>query len=321
MDAVERDMLQLAIQRSISSANQEEEIRRRDRQRREHEAQRRMLESFAAGLTFDERQQVDRRQPVRFPVAGGSLHLVKLLAKQFQNETGLRVRVYELTRALAVELDGVASKMSTEGITARVRSIKTWISDPAAMQRKLTNLANESVHIYVDNSNLVRGCKIVQDANGNRIRDPTIRVNFEELARAMQGERNVCDRVVAGSSASQHDLMWMKWKEQGFTTHVQELMPGQRESFVDEALMLQFIHKAINTHSTNQRRHTLALLTGDGNLNGGRCVFCKMPFVCVCVCVCVCVWCFVLFVRVCTCLYVSTPRELMYVNSSKVCVC
>jgi hypothetical protein len=172
------------------------------------------------------------------------------------------------------------------GILQRQQDAERRAQERIASQNRAREVeagrVDEYVHIYVDNTSLLLGCKKVTDRYGNKVKDNSIRVDFGELARRMEGgRRNVEDRVVVGASASSHDVMWKKWKELGFKVHAQELLPGQTASFESETLMNQFRHRVRNSLSSSERRHTLVLLTGREKPNQGRSGFCQWCASCV----------------------------------------
>jgi hypothetical protein len=217
----------------------------------------------------EEPPQLQEKNFVTIPVPERNWGLVKKLALQFQHETGVGVTLNEYTRELELDQNGCSDEMMREACSI----IEQWVDAPVMLREWLASISNERVHIFIDHSNLLNGCQEVVDDFGHKYRDYSVRVRFSALARLLTGGRDVQDRMVIGSSASREDALWRRWQDQGFVTHVQERLPGQKESFVDDALNLQMLHKICNSNSTAERRHTLVLLTGDGNANDGRVSF------------------------------------------------
>ena len=122
---------------------------------------------------------------------------------------------------------------------------------PAPVDRS----APRKLHVFVDDSNLVLGAQ----AQGKEL-------SIGRLVGRIHGTRQLEQRVVVGSGHK--PAHWARWKEAGYQVHVDERRGP--EIFVDEALMSQL---ARTTGLTFPRARVLALVTGDGNANGGRATF------------------------------------------------
>jgi hypothetical protein len=143
------------------------------------------------------------------------------------------------------------------------RDIRQWCEDRAAALAKQNQAlqpapvdrgAPKQLHVFVDDSNLVLG------AQGRAL-------SIGKLVGRIHGTRQLEQRVVVGSGHK--PAHWARWKEAGYQVHADTARRGP-EVFVDEALMSQ-IAKAASQRFRQPR--VLAVVTGDGNANGGRATF------------------------------------------------
>jgi hypothetical protein len=114
--------------------------------------------------------------------------------------------------------------------------------------------AVKQLHVFVDDSNLVLG------AQGREL-------SVGKLVARIHGTRQLQQRVVVGSGHK--PAHWARWKEAKYEVYADTARRGP-EVFVDEALMSQ-IAKAASQRF--RRPRVLAVVTGDGNANGGRATF------------------------------------------------
>jgi hypothetical protein len=146
------------------------------------------------------------------------------------------------------------------------RDIRQWCEDrvaalakqnealqPAAARRSVEHSAPRQLHVFVDDSNLVLG------AQGKGL-------SIGKLVARIHGTRQLEQRVVVGSGHK--PAHWSRWREAGYKVHA-DARRGP-EVFVDEALMSQIAQAA--SQKFRQPR-VLAVVTGDGNANGGRATF------------------------------------------------
>ena len=143
---------------------------------------------------------------------------------------------------------------------------------------QLAAMRVQRIHIFVDNSNIFGGARMVYNKNANKyVHDPRIRVQADRISRLVTQDRNrVEQRVVFGSTPPRNNVVWKKWEEQKFKVHLYHRAPNTKEQFVDDALismMQAAILRSGNDSGVPDHRNTLVLLTGDGNRNCGRVTF------------------------------------------------
>lgn len=133
---------------------------------------------------------------------------------------------------------------------------KTLAKFKTDMQKK----SNVKVHVFVDYSNIS-----ISAGNGAKL-------DAAALVQKVIGLRQPVQRVVAGSVAldSVKQQLTAEWRNQGFQAHFPKRAPGQGEGDmgIDETLVSAAL-SAINGSYRKEERHTLVLVTGDGNLNKG----------------------------------------------------
>jgi len=145
------------------------------------------------------------------------------------------------------------------------RDIRSWCEERAAALRKQNDALQpapvedhsapqqQQLYVFVDDSNLVLGSK------GKA-------VHLGKLVAQIHGARRSEKRVVVGSGHKPSH--WARWRELRYTVHA-DPRTGP-EVFVDEALMSQIAYTAVQEHRPPR---VLAVVTGDGNANGGRATF------------------------------------------------
>ena len=97
------------------------------------------------------------------------------------------------------------------------------------------------------------------------------RIFPQKLAKVVEGGRQVEERWVVGSGS--HSPLQHMWKSAGYTVKWDPRYGSEHN--VDEALQAQIwkaLSKEYSTTATSPQ-HTLVLLTGDGNQNGGASSF------------------------------------------------
>ena len=91
-------------------------------------------------------------------------------------------------------------------------------------------------------------------------------MNVYKLVEIVEGFRPAGSRVVAGSHRlnTPVPVAFRIWESLGYDTMIQQRAPGLGEQFVDEALKTA-IAKPLFTIREDRDKHTIVLLSGDGN--------------------------------------------------------
>ncbi|CAK9055350.1 unnamed protein product [Durusdinium trenchii] len=133
---------------------------------------------------------------------------------------------------------------------------------PADLEEQLAHERQQSVHIFVDNSNICIGCQLLPTG----IRDFQQRIYIKGFTGALQGVRTVQRRVVMGSRPSAPSI-WAAWKRAGYEVQTAHRDPRNREEFVDGRLVGEALMHVLRFPRCDDD-HVLILATGDGNLGG-----------------------------------------------------
>jgi hypothetical protein len=206
-----------------------------------------------------------------------------------QLENLLNSAKYFLQRKLGVSLDILPNhevKIAAQdtAVVAIARSeLLQILATPHLLQKELEDLQRQPVHVFVDESNIFLGAQTISHpVTGNVLRDPSIRLLPDALARIVLNSRPAAQQVVVGSTHLRHapnkaweTERWKKWQDAGFTVHSEQRAFGSGESFVDDAIVAM-VNAAILRfpyRGDHAIRRTIILLTGDGNLNHGRASF------------------------------------------------
>ena len=173
---------------------------------------------------------------------------------------------YDLQWELGAKLiDGGSRKLIVSAQDPDVTAIaalklQEYIADPSTLIAR----REEKIHIFVDNSNIFLGAQYMANS-----RDPFIRIRQDAIAGLVTRGRHAIERHVFGSKPPRNNEIWNKWKKQNFHVHCQDRAPGHGEQFLDDAIA-SAIKSAILKYREESSRHTILLLTGDGNDNQGR---------------------------------------------------
>ena len=131
------------------------------------------------------------------------------------------------------------------------RKVDEWKAQSRAPLRR--EPTRQDLHVFVDHSNVLHGAT-------------SRTLDIKRLVRFTEGGRNVHERVVIGSHAS--EATRAEWEAWQYTVAADDRRG--REHFVDDALHAQLMRTASKSFDPPR---VLALLTGDGNANSGRTTF------------------------------------------------
>lgn len=124
---------------------------------------------------------------------------------------------------------------------------------------------SDTVHIFVDNSNIEIGCQFLPSG----IRDFSQRLNIINFTKVLSGHRKTGRLVVVGSNPGAS--IWQKWADAGYTQQTASRNPEtNKEEFVDEALCAKAYAFMLGEISNGRPSGILALCTGDGNLSNQK---------------------------------------------------
>ncbi|CAM4887761.1 unnamed protein product [Rotaria socialis] len=128
-------------------------------------------------------------------------------------------------------------------------------------------------HIIVDCSNIFIGSQTIRDpTTGATQKNPAIRVNVKNLVRVVENDKlkiYIKTRIAGGSKPPENLPVWKEWASCGYKCIVIE----RSEDGVDEMLHAQILQLLHIYKDTQTRSQVLVLVTGDGNINGGRTSF------------------------------------------------
>ena len=169
--------------------------------------------------------------------------------------------------------------------------VREILKNPRPFLEKAARRRRESVHVFVDVSNIVIGAQMVPNTTGGRagrrgelVRDVTTRIHIPRLVQlvemgrdsdaATQAERwrsGKPTRWAFGSAVRKNVAVERLWRRCGYKPVFSQRLPGAGEQLVDDGLVGQ-ISKDLLKYADGRGR-TLVLLTGDGNANSGRASF------------------------------------------------
>ncbi|CAF3843156.1 unnamed protein product [Rotaria magnacalcarata] len=132
-------------------------------------------------------------------------------------------------------------------------------------------------HIIVDCSNIFIGSQTIRDpTTGATQKNPAIRVNVKNLVRVVENDKlkiYIKTRIAGGSKPPENLPVWKEWASCGYKCIVIERSASGPEDGVDEMLHAQILQLLHIYKDTQTRSQVLVLVTGDGNINGGRTSF------------------------------------------------
>jgi len=160
-----------------------------------------------------------------------------------------------------------------EVAAARVQALVDDEEAAAVFTVELADRRAETLHVFVDNSNVVISAQILPVPGGRAgetRRDCGIRVSTRELDRVVRCGRVAQQAVAFGSTPPRNNAIWGAWRNANYEVHLGERPPGGGEQFVDDALIAQ-MQRALLDYPRGGR--TMVLVSGDGNDNHGRASF------------------------------------------------
>lgn len=132
----------------------------------------------------------------------------------------------------------------------------------AEVEQSILQERSQTVHVFVDNSNICIGCQLLP----NGFRDFQQRISIRGFTSMVQGVRKLSRRVVMGSRPSSQRF-WAAWKREGYEVCTAHRDPRtKREEFVDGRLVGEALMHVLQPVGSGS--HVLVLATGDGNLEG-----------------------------------------------------
>eukprot|EP01039_Chlorochromonas_danica_P001446 gene1446-1571_t len=144
--------------------------------------------------------------------------------------------------------------------------LSALLTNPPALTEKLRQLDGERLHVFVDYSNISIGTKKACGSNHVLVEDT--------LVSLVECGRPCLQRLLFGSFSHADERVAMaRWEDFTYEVHLAHRHHGQREQFVDDAMIAQVHDAVLRYPSPPHPQHTLALLTGDGNDNHGRSSF------------------------------------------------
>lgn len=151
-------------------------------------------------------------------------------------------------------------------ISIAQQELSAFLANPPALTEKLRQLDSERLHVFVDYSNISIGTKKACGSNHVLIEDV--------LVSLVEGGRPCLQKLLFGSFSHADERVAMaRWEDLTYEVHLAHRHHGQREQFVDDAMIAQVHDAVLRYPSPPHPQHTLALLTGDGNDNHGRSSF------------------------------------------------
>ncbi|CAJ1335414.1 unnamed protein product, partial [Effrenium voratum] len=131
----------------------------------------------------------------------------------------------------------------------------------AEAEKQLAAESRESVHIFVDNSNIAIGCQLLPTG----VRDFSQRLNIQKFTSAVAGFRRQCRKVVVGSKPPANHRIWEVWRRYGYQVLTEFRDPEtNREQFVDSRMVAEALMHVLQPLGGGA--NVLVLATGDGNL-------------------------------------------------------
>eukprot|EP00435_Cladocopium_sp_Y103_P036595 s806_g9.t1 len=132
----------------------------------------------------------------------------------------------------------------------------------AEVEQAILRERSQTVHVFVDNSNICIGCQLLP----NGFRDFQQRISIRGFTSMVQGVRKLSRRVVMGSRPSSQRF-WAAWKREGYEVCTAHRDPRNREEFVDGRLVGEALMHVLQPENSGSSQ-VLVLATGDGNLEG-----------------------------------------------------
>lgn len=142
----------------------------------------------------------------------------------------------------------------------------------------------QSIHIFVDQSNIEVGAQFVRRRPTTRsgATSGDLQINATGLYHRLLSGRGGADRVVEahcfGSFGSHDDESRVRkpFERAGFKVHMVQRPRSCGEQFVDDAMAGAMAYSVLESKmGSSKRQHTLVLVSGDGNDNHGRISFRK----------------------------------------------
>lgn len=124
----------------------------------------------------------------------------------------------------------------------------------------------ERIHVFVDNSNVAKPYRL---QHGKDTGKRALHIFPQKLAKVVEGGRRVEERWVVGSGT--RSPLQQQWKSAGYAAKWDPRYGSEHN--VDEALQAQIWKALSKSYNFAIAQHTLVLLTGDGNQNGGASSF------------------------------------------------
>eukprot|EP00750_Incisomonas_marina_P019508 INCI3472.1.p1 GENE.INCI3472.1~~INCI3472.1.p1 ORF type:complete len:833 (+),score=122.25 INCI3472.1:98-2596(+) len=165
--------------------------------------------------------------------------------------------------------------------------IRQILQDPQAFLTDAENRRRESLHVFVDNSNIFVGAQMVEDPQNPKrlVREIGTRVHIPRLIQVVEAGRDRDTTTHAARWQGDKPVRWVfgsknndqvlalenLWQRCGYTPVFVRRAKGEGEHLVDDGLIAQIMLTLAKYRDGTGR--TLVLLTGDGNDNGGRASF------------------------------------------------
>lgn len=177
----------------------------------------------------------------------------------------LRLLARDLGVGLEVVAGGICVSAPGGDLPKAQERLAAVLADPAPVQAQLRSEAQDTVDMFVDNSNLSISSRMTSEG-----KDFAIRLHIQNLVDAMQGVRQVGRRVVAGSlsQTGRDTAIWKRWADAGFEVKTTSQGPRGREFLVDQCLVAEALMHVTDKFMNGAPAGVLVLGTGDGNLEG-----------------------------------------------------
>eukprot|EP00729_Bicosta_minor_P013858 gene13859-3404_t len=170
-----------------------------------------------------------------------------------------------------LDLDTTKSEREPEAAVVVEKLCDMCHEDPALHHCKECKKAGSSsreerIHVFVDNSNVAKPYRL---QHGKDTGKRALHIFPQKLAKVVEGGRRVEERWVVGSGT--RSPLQQQWKSAGYAAKWDPRYGSEHN--VDEALQAQIWKALSKSYNFAIAQHTLVLLTGDGNQNGGASSF------------------------------------------------
>ncbi|CAE7219285.1 unnamed protein product [Symbiodinium natans] len=129
------------------------------------------------------------------------------------------------------------------------------------ISNKFQNERRQTVHMFVDNSNISIGAQLLPTG----LRDFSKRLNIARFTQVVANGRRIARQVVCGSKPPRTSAIWQHWDRNGYQVMVEWRSPeDNREQFVDGRLVAEALMH-VNSVGNANPDNVLVVCTGDGN--------------------------------------------------------